>query len=90
MTDVDRLNRQLRAEGRLSLTVKVAPKSGRSEIAGALSDGTLKVRLRASPERGRANAELIELLAREFGVRREQVALVSGGTSPKKHVRIVV
>ena len=90
MTDLDRLSRQLRANGRLSLTVKVTPKSGRSEIAGALSDGTLKVRLQAPPEKGRANAELIELLAREFGVRREQVKLVSGETSPKKHVRIVL
>ena len=90
MTEVARLTQKLRGEGRLALKVKVTAKSGRSEIAGSLADGTLKVRLRAAPEKGRANAELIDLLAREFGVRREQVTLVSGETSPTKHLRITL
>ena len=90
MTEIAQLSHKLRAEGRLALRVKVTAKSGRREIAGLLADGTLKVRLQAPPERGRANAELIDLLASEFGVRREQVTLVSGETSPTKHIRIVL
>ena len=71
-----------------TLKIKVTPRAPRSEIAGTLSDGTLKVRLAAPPERGRANRELIELLAREYNVRPENVAILSGATATTKLVRI--
>ncbi len=72
----------------MNLKVKVVPRSGRSEIVGAMADGTLKVRIAAPPEKGKANAELRAFLARHFGVRREDVIIVSGETSPLKQVRI--
>lgn len=88
MTGVARLAERLRAEGRLLLRVKVVPRSARPGIAGFLADGTLKVRLHAPPERGKANAELCDLLARELGVSRQNVTIVSGETSPLKQVRV--
>ncbi len=88
MSDLAKLVPQLRAQGKLLLRVKVTPKSGRSQVAGWLADGTLKVRLQAAPERGKANAELCRLLARELGVARENVRIVSGEGSPLKQVRI--
>ena len=48
----------------MTLRVKVIPRSPRSEIVGELADGTLKVRIAAAPERGKANEALIELLRR--------------------------
>jgi len=42
------------------------------------------VRVRSSPERGRANEEAIKLLARYFGVKPSKVHLISGVTSRNK------
>jgi uncharacterized protein (TIGR00251 family) len=88
VTAAERLEVQLRAEGRLLLKVKVAPKSGRCELAGFLADGALKARVRAAPERGKANEELCELLARVLHVHRSCVRIVSGETSALKQVRV--
>lgn len=70
------------------LRVKVTPKSPKTEIAGELSDGTLKVRVAAPPERGKANAELCAFLAREVGVPVSRVEVVSGHTASLKMVRV--
>ncbi|MCL4853514.1 MAG: YggU family protein [Bryobacteraceae bacterium] len=72
----------------MDLRVKVIPKSSKSEVIGYLPDGTLKVKIAAAPERGKANAELCALLAKQFGVPRKNVVIVSGETSQHKHVRI--
>jgi uncharacterized protein len=45
-----------------TLTVKVTPRSKKTEFVGLLDDGTLKIRLRAIPEDGQANHELLEYL----------------------------
>lgn len=72
----------------MTLRVKVIARSASSAVAGELPDGTLKVRIAAPPERGKANAELCRLLAEHFGVERSAVTLLSGHTSPLKLVRI--
>ena len=72
----------------MELRVKVIPKSSRNEILGTMADGTLKVRIAAAPEKGRANAELCAFLARHYGVPRSAVTILSGQTSPRKLVRI--
>lgn len=72
----------------MTLRVKVVPKSAKSEIAGTMDDGTLRVRIAAVPEKGKANAELCAFLARHFGVPPTSVSIVSGHTSAIKLVRI--
>ena len=74
--------------GRLTLKVKVLPKSPKTEIAGSLADGTLKIRVAAPPERGRANDELRAFLAKHYKVPVANVTIVSGATSHTKLVRI--
>ncbi|HZT38338.1 MAG TPA: DUF167 domain-containing protein [Bryobacteraceae bacterium] len=71
------------------IRVKAIPKSAKTEIVGEMADGALKIKLAAVPERGRANAELCAYLAREIGVPRANVEVISGLTSPIKAVRIV-
>ena len=68
-------------------SVRVVPRASKSEIAGEI-DGALKVRLCSPPVDGAANAELIKMLAREFGVSRGRVEIVSGQTSKTKRIRI--
>jgi len=70
------------------IRVKVIPRSAKSEIAGELADGTLKVRLAAVPEKGRANEALIVLLADHFGVPASAVTIASGHGAQRKLVRV--
>ena len=60
----------------MHLTVKVIPRSSKSEIAGTMADGTLKIKLAAVPEKGKANEELRELLARHFNVPARDVEML--------------
>ena len=43
------------------LQVKVIPRAQRSEVVGPMADGTLKVKVAAVPEDGKANEELTRL-----------------------------
>ena len=70
------------------LPIKVVPGSSRSVIAGWLGD-TLRVRVTAPPERGKANAAVESLLAEVLGLSSGGARVVSGGSSPRKIVEIV-
>lgn len=78
----------LRSHKELHLKVKVIPKSSRSEIIGLMADGTLKAKVQAPPERGKANAELCVLLAKALNVSPRNVVVVRGENSPLKHIRV--
>ena len=79
----------LAEKGEVFLRVRVQPKSGRSEIVGLMEDGeTVKVKLKAAPEGGKANAELAELLADYFQVSKSNVSVISGQTARLKLIKI--
>jgi uncharacterized protein YggU (UPF0235/DUF167 family) len=69
------------------ISVKVVAGSSRDCIAGWLGD-TLRVRVAAAPERGKANAAVEALLDRELGLARGSARIVAGQTSPRKIVEI--
>jgi len=74
------------------LTVRLTPRGGRDAIDGveSLADGrsVLKVRVRAAPSEGEANAALIALLARECDLPRSAVTLVAGKSARLKTVAL--
>ncbi len=72
----------------MDLTVKVIPKSSKTEVVGQLPDGTWKVKVAAAPEKGKANRALCAFLAEHFGVSQSKVTIVSGETSHIKRVRV--
>ena len=72
----------------MDITVKVIPKSSRTELAGQLPDGTWRVRVAAAPDKGKANRELCAFLATHFGVARSRVQILSGEASHLKRIRI--
>lgn len=78
--------------GGLSISIRLTPKGGRDAIDGIeqLSDGrgVLKVRVRALPSEGEANAALVQLLARSLGVPPRQVTLAAGATARIKRLTI--
>jgi uncharacterized protein len=69
------------------ISVRVVPRASRSEIVG-LVDGVLKIRIAAPPVDGAANAELVKVLAKAFGVSKSSVGILSGETSKTKRIRI--
>lgn len=76
----------------LRVSVRLTPKGGRDAIDGiaTLSDGqpVLKVRVRAAPTEGQANAALIALIAKTLDVPRRKVTLAAGETSRIKRIEI--
>ncbi|MBC7927033.1 MAG: DUF167 domain-containing protein [Bryobacteraceae bacterium] len=79
---------RLRLEGSLTLTLKVVPKSSCDEVIGFLDNGSLKVKVTAAPDKGKANAAVCALLASAFGVAQSKVELLRGLSSSTKQVRI--
>jgi uncharacterized protein len=75
-------------DGTLIFSVRVIPRSSRSEIVGEY-DGALKVKLNSPPVDGAANAELIKLLAKEFGVAPSQVEILNGQASRSKQIKVL-
>lgn len=71
----------------LITNIKVEPRSSRAGIVGHYGD-SLKVRLTSPPVEGKANKELIEVLAKEFGIRKKDVVIISGRKSKNKIVRL--
>ncbi len=88
MPALDLLVARLASDGKVTLAVKVIPKSSRTEVVGHLADGTLRIKVAAPPEKGKANAELCDFLAREFGVPKANVTIESGHVSPRKRLRV--
>jgi len=72
----------------VTVKIKVEPRSSKSGIAGMYGDA-LKVKLTSPPVDGKANRELVEVLAKAFGVRKSDIEIVSGMNSKNKLVRIV-
>ncbi|HEY8665471.1 MAG TPA: DUF167 domain-containing protein [Tepidisphaeraceae bacterium] len=69
------------------LSVKVVPGASRSRVAGRYGEG-VKVQVSAAPEKGKANAAVVEVLAAWLGVKGAQVELVGGHVNPRKQFRI--
>ncbi len=67
--------------------VRVVPRASKSEIVGEMG-GALKVRIAAPPVNGAANAELVKLLAKTFGVSKSEIEIIRGETSKTKRVKI--
>jgi len=67
--------------------VKVKPNSKTQSIE-EMADGSLKVKLKSPPVDGKANKELIELLAKKFNVSKSDVQIKSGLSSKTKLIEI--
>ncbi len=78
--------------GGVVLTVRLTPRAARDVVdgVGRHSDGreVAVVHIRAVPSEGAANASLVALLAKTFGVRKSAVSIVAGGAARLKQVRI--
>ena len=69
------------------ILVKVIPNSSRIKIV-VEKDNYLKIKLKASPTKGHANAELIKMLAKKYKVSKSQIEIIKGLNSKEKLTRI--
>lgn len=73
----------LEGKGGVTLMVRVKPGAREDAVLGVRA-GELLVSVRARPEKGKANIEVIRLLSAELGISRARVVLKRGGASPRK------
>ncbi len=69
------------------LSLIVRPNSSRNCIDGWQMD-RLKIRLKAFPEKGRANKELVSFIAEELNISRRNIRIISGKKSRYKELLI--
>jgi uncharacterized protein (TIGR00251 family) len=71
----------------LVLKLRVQPRAGRDQVTG-IRQGRLKVRVSAPPVEDAANDRLKTFLAKEFGVSRSRVRILTGHTARDKRIAI--
>ena len=69
----------------MRITIKVKTNAGRNEVM-KVDDGNFEVKTTITPEDGKANASVIEQLAKYFRVAKSKVNIVKGKTA---HVKVV-
>jgi uncharacterized protein (TIGR00251 family) len=69
------------------IQVKVKP-NARTSVLEAQPDGTWLARIHAPPVDGKANEELIRLVAKHFGLRRAEVTIKSGASARMKLLQL--
>ena len=74
-------------QARAVIRVRVQPRASRDEIVGWQAD-TLRLRVSAPPLEGRANAAVVQFIARGAGVARGAVSVVAGARGRDKLVRV--
>jgi uncharacterized protein len=73
--------------GPTTITVRVVPGARKSEVVG-VTDGVLRVRVAAPAVDGKANDELLRLLAEHFGVRARRLTITKGAHHRTKLIAI--
>jgi len=70
----------------MRLEIKVFPKSKEEKIV--IDHGMTKVYVKAVPDKGKANKEVIKLLAKKYKVKKSEVSIIRGLTVRNKLIEI--
>lgn len=70
------------------IKVKITPKQPKNDFFSVLDDWTLKIRISAVPEKGKANKELINFLSSELWVSKNAIDIVSWASDQVKIIKI--
>jgi uncharacterized protein (TIGR00251 family) len=72
----------------MDLKITVITRAHKSEVV-RLGDDHLRVKLTSPPEKNKANYELIQVLAKYFGVNKSAVSIKTGQRSRHKIIQIL-
>lgn len=70
------------------ISVRVITRSSNVGIAGIMDDGSVKIRLASAPIDGKANEELIKVLAKTFDCPKSNIEIIAGSSKKMKLVAI--
>lgn len=71
-----------------TIKIRVSPNANNSEITKTMKDGTIKIKLKATPVDGKANVELIRFLSKEWKIPKTSITIIRGQTSKNKLIII--
>lgn len=66
--------------------VRVTPKSRANEVRASRVDGSIRIRVTATPEDGKANEAVLALLGKHLKLPREAIRLAGGAASRVKWI----
>jgi len=69
--------------------IKVSPSAKKTIFLGDRGDGVLKIAVKAVAEKGKANQELLNFIARSCHLNKNQLSLVKGINSHNKLIKII-
>lgn len=79
----------IKIEDKISLfKIKIIPKQPRNEFFSVLDDWTLKIRIKAIPEKWKANKELIKFLSKELEVNKNNIEIVAWASDQVKIIKV--
>jgi uncharacterized protein (TIGR00251 family) len=73
----------------MKINVRVVPNSSMTMVQSE-PDGSIKVKLTARPEKGKANEQLVGVLAKHYNVNKSKVRILKGMASKDKIVEVLV
>lgn len=87
--NTNQLQRLFHSQSEVYLRVKVVPNAPKNEVIGYMDDGeTLKVKIHAVPEKGKANKELIKFFVQEYSLQDREIVIISGKNDRLKLLRV--
>jgi uncharacterized protein (TIGR00251 family) len=70
------------------LSIRLKPASNKDEITGWMGDGTLKIKVKAKPVEGQANASMINLLSKRLHIPKSRIEILMGEKTKQKTIRV--
>jgi uncharacterized protein len=71
----------------IKIAIKVQPNARKNEIVG-FSNDTLRLKIAAPPDKGKANKELIEFLSDALDLKKSDISILRGLTDHNKLIAI--
>ena len=71
------------------LPVKIIVNAPQNQVLGYNARGELKIKIRALPEKGKANLELLDFLSKLFSLSKSDISIISGYSSEHKVLHLV-
>lgn len=72
-----------------ALAVRVTPRASRNEVVEVMADGTVRIRITASPVEGEANEKLVSFLAEVLSVPKSRLEIVAGLSGRDKLISVL-
>lgn len=69
------------------INVRVSPRSSKNEII-KISDNTFKIKVTMAPEKGKANATVIEMLSEYFQIAKSNIKIIAGHNFHEKIMEV--